>query len=156
MKKILFPALFSIVVLLVTGLFAFSSTPAEDQKIAHIMQSFDVVAGQFYQRAEQDFTPTGDKFLYLSDETTNTHYYLIMVVDGKGVITMVNASIQVELANNVCEIRDEGLKLSYEAKGYVYNTSRRLVFRDDNCRIEKMEPIEGVWDAVLNKFFDSI
>jgi hypothetical protein len=156
MKKILFPVLFSIVVLLVTGLFAFSSTSAEDQKIVHIMQSFDVVAGQFYQRAEQDFTPTGDKFLYLSDETTNTHYYLTMIVDGRGTITMVNASIQIELANDVCEINDEGIRLSYEEKGYVYNKDRRLIFRNENCRIEKMEPIEGVWDAVLNKFFDSI
>lgn len=156
MKKILFPVLFSIVVLLMTGLFVFSSTPVEDQKIAHIKQTFDANAGQFYQRAEQDFTPIGDKFLYLSDETTSIRYYLTMVVDKLGNITMVNANIQIELANNVCEICDEGLILGYEEGNYVYNTDRRLLFRDENCRIEKMEFKEGVWDAVLNKFFGSI
>ena len=153
MKKILFPVLFSIVVLLMTGLFVFSSTPVEDQKIAHIVQTFDANAGQFYQRAEQDFTPIGDKFLYLSDETTSIRYYLTMVVDKLGNITMVNASIQIELANNVCEICDEGLILGYEERNYVYNTDRRLLFRDENCRIERMEPKDGVWDIVLAKFF---
>jgi len=153
MKKILFPVLFSIIVLFLTGLVAFSSTPIEDQKRVHIMQSFDAVAGQFYQRAEQDLTPTGDKFLYLSDETTNTHYYLTMIVDRRGHITMVNASIQIELANNVCEIRNEGLRLSYEEGDYVYSIDRKLLFRDDNCRIERMEPKDGVWDIVLAKFF---
>lgn len=154
MKKILFPVLFSIMVLLLTGLTAYSTTDGD--KIAHIIQTFDANADEFYQKSTKEYAPTGGMLIYLSDETTKEHYYLTMNVDGSGIITMVNASIQVELANNVVEMRSEGLILNYESKGYTYYIDRQLLFRNENCRIEKMEPKEGVWDTVLRKFFSGV
>jgi len=156
MKKILFPIMFSIMVLLLTSLAAYAG-PVEDQKVAHIRQTFDVVANEFYQKSTKEQTPVGGMIMYLSDETTKEHYYLTMSVDGSGIITMVTASIQVELANNVVEIRNEGLRVDYESKNYNYYLDCKLIFRNENCRIEIMEPKEGVWDTVLGKLLlDSI
>lgn len=153
MKKILFPIVFSIVVVLLTGLAAYAG-PAEDQQRAYIMQSFDIVGQEFYQRAEREYSPDGGMLLVLSDETDpKTHYYLGLVVNGGGIITLAYASVQTELANNVVEISNEGLTINYEIKDYDYYIERKLVFRNENCRVEKMEPKEGVWDTVLGKLF---
>ena len=152
MKKILFPIVFSIIVLLLTGMAVYAG-PVEDQKKAHIMQSFDIVAQEFYQRAERYQGPA-EMLLVIADETDpKEHYYLGMIVDSSGIIKMVYASVQIELANDVVEIRNEGLVVDYEIRDYKHYSDRKLVFRNENCRTEKMEPVEGVWDTVLGKLF---
>jgi len=149
MKKILFPIVVSIMVLLLTSLVAYA-TP---EKVTSMRKSFDIVGQEFFQRGTHEQAPDGGMFISLADETGKEKYYLSMSINGAGIITMVNASVQIELANNVVEVSNEGLAIDYEIRDYKHYADRKLVFRNENCRMEKMEPKEGVWYTVLGKLF---
>jgi len=153
MKKILFPIIFGIIVILLTGLVAYAG-PVEDQKKDHIIESFNNVVTEFYERADQRLIDQG--YLFLEDETNpEKHYYLTIRLSALGHVISINASIQTELENDVVTICNEGIRVNPMEGGYIYYNECHTVFRNENCRIEDGDPIEGLWDAIMWKFFDS-
>lgn len=151
MKKALF--VFSIVALLLVGTAAYTQS-AEDPKILHIQQTYDKISTQFYRAANREMMVDG-LFWSVEDKTNpKEHYYLAMLTNERGIITMLIASVQIEMDNDVVEVRNEGL-IKQPDGSYKYTLERRLIFRNDNCRVEEMDNLkEGIWDAVLNRFFN--
>ena len=126
--------------------------PAEKNRTQYIKDSFKSFEDKFFEEAKHMFIPGIAPYSYIADETEpkTTSYYLI-VYGKQDNITLIYASKEVKLNDDVIEIYREGIYLTEFEKPFQYDINHITMDQNNNCEEKDVEPLVEIWDEVIDK-----
>jgi len=128
---------------------------AETNEVRHIKESFNSISNDFFSTAEVMYEEFANIFYITKKVDDNLTYYIILHMEGiiTPLITGVWVRTELELDNDAVEIYSEGIILYSD--GFNYSLEHNILYRNENCRTEKLEPVK-IWDYVIEYCFKNI
>lgn len=128
-----------------------------ENKVQYIKSSFDNIKDKFLENAS--ISEEGILSCYHINNNINdsTTHYIITYVETYPykVISSVWARKEVELGDGAVEIYEEGIYKDVTISKYHYSIRHEIMYRNDNCKVEKLEPVK-IWDEVVGSWLEKL